>query len=361
MSENNTEENAIEALQSTDSDESTVRIQIDPKRIAKLIARILITALLLTWVFLKIDVQQFTRTAGDAKWELLVAAWIITLFTFLVNAARMKLILRKQQANARFATIFGASAVTFLYGLLLPGILSTSIKWYLLKKETGKGANVLSSMVYNQLTIIFTATAVGLVALALSNPTSVIMPDIDSAWLLPTLCTTALAAVITVALLLLSPNTGGKIITLLKLMLAPLPRRLRDRVRHTFDRIATFSSAGARFHLTMFLLTLAGPIACSIAVFIAAAKAANINVPFTVFLWLWPTIFLLGRLPISIANLGVREVTLVSILALYAVEASAALLMSMIMFSCIILMAAVGAVFQIYWSLTASGDSARKD
>ena len=55
-------------------------------------------------------------------------------------------------------------------------------------------------------------------------------------------------------------------------------------------------------------------------------------------------------MPISIANLGVREVTLVQFLAFYNVEPSAALLMSMIFFSGTVFMAIVGAAYQILWT-----------
>ncbi|NOR67274.1 MAG: hypothetical protein GQ528_07955 [Woeseiaceae bacterium] len=62
-------------------------------------------------------------------------------------------------------------------------------------------------------------------------------------------------------------------------------------------------------------------------------------------------IYVLGRLPISIANLGVREVTLVGLLAVYGVEKPAALLMSMILFSALVFMAGIGSMFQLYWSI----------
>jgi hypothetical protein len=53
-----------------------------------------------------------------------------------------------------------------------------------------------------------------------------------------------------------------------------------------------------------------------------------------------------------VANLGVREATLVGFLAVYGVEKSAAMLMSMILFSTMVFMAIIGAAYQLYWSLT---------
>ena len=52
------------------------------------------------------------------------------------------------------------------------------------------------------------------------------------------------------------------------------------------------------------------------------------------------------------ANLGVREVTLVGILGIYGVEKSEAFLMSMIIFSSLVFMAVIGAIYQISWALS---------
>jgi len=54
-----------------------------------------------------------------------------------------------------------------------------------------------------------------------------------------------------------------------------------------------------------------------------------------------------------VSNLGVREVTLVGVLAFYGVEKSAALVMSMILFSSAVFMALIGAGYQIWWMMRA--------
>jgi hypothetical protein len=51
-----------------------------------------------------------------------------------------------------------------------------------------------------------------------------------------------------------------------------------------------------------------------------------------------------------VANLGVREATLVGFLAVYGVEKSAAMLMSMILFSTLVFMAIIGAAYQLAWT-----------
>ena len=81
------------------------------------------------------------------------------------------------------------------------------------------------------------------------------------------------------------------------------------------------------------------------------AWAANVTAPLAVLVCLCVVVYVLGRVPISVANLGVREVTLVGFLAFYGVEKTAALLMSMILFSALVLMAIIGAIYQISWAL----------
>jgi hypothetical protein len=93
--------------------------------------------------------------------------------------------------------------------------------------------------------------------------------------------------------------------------------------------------------------------------YILAARTAHVIAPLSVFVWLCAAIYVLGRLPISVANLGVREATLVGFLAVYGVEKPAAMLMSMILFSALVFMAIIGAVYQLSWTVTAK-KSARK-
>jgi hypothetical protein len=62
-------------------------------------------------------------------------------------------------------------------------------------------------------------------------------------------------------------------------------------------------------------------------------------------------LYVLGRLPISIANLGIREATLVALLPVYGVDKSSALLMSMFVFLATIIRAVIGALCQLIWAI----------
>lgn len=323
------------------------------KQLAKLLIRIAITTALLIWVFRQEDIQQkFWETLKAARWSSLIAVWALTALYFFINSVKLQVILRKQSCDANVTTIFGASAVASLYGMIVPGILSTVAKWYILRKDTGKGSNVLSSMVYNQLSIMVVMTLFGLIALMVTNPMSLLLVDTKKAWLLPVLCGVLVAAIALVCLSLLSSRMADKITKALMLLVRPFPSGIRQKAQETLGQIAAFQSAGVRFHLNILCMTvIAGP-GLAVLVYIFAARAANVNAPVGVLVWLCAIVYLLGRIPISVANLGVREVTLVGLLRIYGVEESAALLMSMILFSTSVLMAAIGAIYQLYWSIS---------
>jgi len=323
------------------------------KQLAKLLIRILIATGLLVWVFSQIDLKQFWQAAKMARWQFLIAVWLLTVVLFWIRSMKMRLVLKKQDCSVSVGTLFGATTVTALYSMIMPGMLSTGIKWYILKRSTGKGRVVLSSMVYNQLSTMVVITVFGLAALMISNPTSLLIPDAENQWLLPAFCGILLVAVVLTSFLLLNIRTGGKVIRVLKLLLRPLPAKLCQKGREILDQIAIFQTVGWRFHLMVGLITITDTLIGGIVTYILAARSANITAPVSVFVWLCAGIYILGRLPISVANLGIREITLVGFLAIYNVEKSAALLMSMILFSALVVMAVIGAIYQLSWSITA--------
>jgi uncharacterized membrane protein YbhN (UPF0104 family) len=321
------------------------------KQLAKLLIRILITTGLLVWVFSQIDIGQFGQTVKTARWHLLIAIWVLTVAFFWIRSIKMQLILKKQDCKIGIATIFKASAVTSLYSMILPGVLSTGAKWYILKKDSGKGSNVLSSMVYNQLVTLFIMIAFGLAAFMITNPVQFLRTDLNNQWLLPLICGILLTVMIVISLLLLNSRTGGIILDGLGFLLKPFPQKIRQKGREILGQIAIFQTAGASFHLKIVSITTIDTLIGGAIIYVLSARAANVTAPAGTLVWICAAIYVLGRVPISMANLGVREVTLVGILGIYGVEKSQALLMSMIIFSSLVFMAVIGAVYQISWAV----------
>ncbi|MFQ5769540.1 MAG: lysylphosphatidylglycerol synthase transmembrane domain-containing protein [bacterium] len=317
------------------------------KQILKFVAKLLVTVILLLWVFSRIDLAQFGETIKNARWSFLWIVWGLTVVAYWVLSIKMRLILKKQDCHASTGTLFGASAVTALYSMILPGVLNAPVKWYILRQHTGKGSNVFSSMVYNQFTTILFISIFALVALIVTNPTG--------KWHLPAICLALLVFLIVLCLSLLNRTLGPKLINYLSHVIEePLPASFRSTARKILAQLSVFQTASWAFHFKVVLLNFVSITIVGTTIYIFAAEAARIDVPIGVLIWQCAVIFILGRLPISIANLGVREATLVGTLALYGVDAPSAFLMSMIIFSNRILMAIIGAVFQLCWGMQRS-------
>ena len=321
------------------------------RQIVRLILRITVAVVLLAWVFSHVDLTHFRQTVQAARWQYLLGVWGATALFFWVQAVALRWILRKQDCDVSLNTIFGASCVTSLYGLVLPGIVSTGVKWYILKRTTGKGINVLSAMLYNQVTLTVVMMAVGLVGLIAVNPAKVLWPDIQQTWIVPLLCGILLAALLLVSALALNERTGGSITRLLIAALKPLPAAVQEKGQTVLAQIATFQSAGWRFHLTIASINVVDGLFVGLLWYLFSAWAASVAAPVSVLIWLCAIVFVLGKIPITIANIGVREWVLVSLLPVYGVTRSAALLMSMILLSSLVFMAALGIVYQILWTV----------
>ena len=139
---------------------------------------------------------------------------------------------------------------------------------------------------------------------------------------------------------------------LLMASLSPLPRYLRENGRAVFEQISLFQTAGWRFHMLIAGINIVDGLLVGLLIYFLAARAAYVVVPVGVLIWLCAVVFVLGKIPITIANLGVREVTLVGLLGLYGVDKPAALLMSAVLFTGLIFLGLLGAAYQLYWSLT---------
>jgi hypothetical protein len=87
-----------------------------------------------------------------------------------------------------------------------------------------------------------------------------------------------------------------------------IPGLRHGRIRTKLERfLAVYRQAGAHSGTTVFLLLTVLDVLVMISVDFAAARALGIDAPWRFFLLTTPTIQFLGRLPITVAGLGVQE------------------------------------------------------
>lgn len=314
-----------------------------------LLLRVAITLVLLWWVFGRIDAERFVEGLRSTRWYGLAGVWAATLLVFLVAAVKMEYILRSQGAGAGLTTVFGASAASALYAMVMPGLLSTGVKWYILQKRTGSGAAVLSGMIYNQLSDLVVMLVAASAVLAATNPPQLSPSVAQNRLLLPVACGVLMVIVVVASCLAMAPATGGRLIRAVSSVGRLLPAAVGTRLQKLLRQIAVFQGLPWRFHFLVVLITIISRVAGSVLVYVLAAWAVNVSVSVIVLVWLSAAVMILRMLPISIANVGPREAVLVAVLGGYGIAASDALLMSLVLFSGSVFMAVVGGVFQVLW------------
>lgn len=319
------------------------------KKIVKLVLRFLITIALLVWVFSRVGLGRFGHTLAAARWQYSLGTWAFVVLFSLVQSKALQFILRRQDCHVRVRTLFGASVATNLYSMFLPGMLSTGVKWYILKRETGKGTHVFSSMVYNQMALFATIATVGLITVLGMNPVQLLHVEPSQGRMLQVLAAVVLAAMILFYVFFLNQRTGIVLTRVLERLFQLLPQRLMVKGQELVRQVAIFQSAGPAFHLKVVAINMLAVLLLGVPTYICAAWAAGVSVPLGVFVFLHAGVYVLSKLPVTVANLGLREVTVVGVLTGYGVASSSALLMSMILFSSHLFLAAIGAVYQLGW------------
>lgn len=309
------------------------------KGFLKLFFRISITAVLLAVVLYKVKLPDFSQAMMDINWLAVAGMWLLSALFLWINSYKMQIILSPLDCSVTLKTLIATTAITTLYSLVLPGFASSGVKWYILKKDTGQGGRIFSSMIYNQASELFVVVILGMLGIALTNF------NLNSKITYISLAVILLMMVVFLWLVYIKDTK--KIRRIIGWPIAFLPKRIIAKTTSILDQLHIFQRQNLSFHIKVFLITFLSFIG-SVAAYVLAAEAVNIHVPPAILVWQCALIYLLGKLPISVGNLGVREITLVEVLKTYNVEPSDAFLMSMLLFTNVLLIAIIGAFCQIF-------------
>lgn len=306
------------------------------QRIAKLSLRVSVTITLLWVVIRRVDTARLGQTLATADFLYVFWGWGCVVLAYWVRSMRMRFILKRQDCSLETSKLFGISCVTALWSFVLPGFLSVGVKWYLLKKYTGQATRVLSAMVYNQVTEIAFRLCVALLALTLSNP-------FGRAWVLPA-CVLGIAVLAVFLSSLLYDRISRALIETSNSVFQRLPSKIRDGIHTTVESGRVFRASGWRFHVGVMANNLVA-ILLSVMVYWSYARAISVSVPLSAFVWQGVVVVMLSKVPLSLANFGVREYALTGFLALYGVDPTTALCFSLLVGSNVFVIAGLGALF----------------
>lgn len=307
------------------------------------LAKFALTAILLGLLARIVGVQEIARAFDGIIWTWAIAMVIAGLLMKVVTSVQLWAVFRRGRLSVSITRVFLANSLSALYSLVLPGdIAASGVKWLDLSAATGKKAAVFNALVYHRMvTSLFTLT-LGVFALVVSNPLD--HPAIQYGSVL------MLVALMFLFVLLYHPRLGAWVESLLRRASEKLPRVGATYTIPVIDAMRRFHAFTISDHIAVFAWSSVF-IACRILTYWCAIRAFDLDVSLIDILWIVAFLSITAALPLTIANLGVREGFLVLVLAPFGVASATAVALGLVLFANHIVIALVGAVYQIALSL----------
>lgn len=301
--------------------------------------RVLATLVIVTVLFVVVGWGDVWAALVSASWPWLVAMYAVALGKQVIDAFQLRYLLAQVGSPVPLRRVFLASQLASFYSIVLPGdVAASTAKWADLSIATGRRSLVLTAMVYNRLMMLSVPVLVGTIALIVDDP-------FDEAWVVA-LAAVILAGIVFALLLLYHPRLGSWSERLLRALASKLPKRVGDKIGYVITSLAAIRALPLRDHLRVLGFVTAG-VGMGVVRIWFGMLALDLGVSPLAVLWIM-AFNLIGRLlPITIASLGIRESLLIVALTPLGVARERSVALGLLGFSTILMLALIGAAYQI--------------
>jgi uncharacterized protein (TIRG00374 family) len=271
--------------------------------------------------------------------EILILAPILLLAALLFAAIRWHNLLASLNIFKRTKELYGYYLIGLFYNIFLPGVIGGDIvRIALCARDTERSVGIITVSVFIErvcgLVVLLIVGSIAILCLPSEILASLGKPVVQATVIFTTLCVTLIVLLFVIGrgfhgkYFLENHRTGtvNKFVKILNLVIK-LP-------------FATLFSLVAFSALYQTLTIVAS---------YAIVKALGISVPLTLFFALMPMVYICTVLPISLGGLGVREGTLVFLLAKVGILKSDAIALSFLIFFNTVMVASMGLILQVFW------------
>lgn len=320
-----------------------VEAQTSRRRWLWTVARAAVSGAMLLWVLHSTPLPTITATLRGADWVLLIAGMGINLLTRIAAAERTCIISRALGLPVTRWQTIETLFISNFYALLSPGpVLSGVVTVYRYKGYGASMAGSVGSLLASRAVECAAFIAVGTACVLLDG--RVALSSVRYPLSLAMAAILALGAAMTCWGLLhrrWKPSTADGSV------LSGTGSGVAGKVRLMWHEIMT---RGPQMLWRASLVAAMQVILSGAAVSLLAASL-GINLSLLTATWLSAAVYAVVLLPISVAGLGVREVTLVKALALLGVSPQLAVALSVLMFVDPLINAVIGGLWQLGSSL----------
>ncbi len=274
------------------------------------------------------------------KFSLFTIASVIVLYfiALLINVFKWKIFLPGQP----FARLFRFTFIDVFYNMVLPGQLSGEVaKAFRLGKRTGEMKNVISSVWLDKLTGIIGLLIVMLIGFSFSSR---YFP-----WYLFVIMVLLIILGIGSIYALDLPFVSDWFLRILGSIKSKWSSKIADSVRSLLVHFKGVEKPPALIAVNI-VLGACYQIAAILMIVVLAAQL-SIHLSLLEWFWIFGVVSIIQFIPISVAGLGVREASFVGILAVFAVPASTALVLSLSIFGIQLFYAFIGAIVEADYNI----------
>lgn len=301
--------------------------------------RILLTVVILVFLFRAIGAQRVLEELAQAKGHWVLMMYAATVGALVANASLTRLLLRRVGLHVGLRRIMLANSLSTFYTLILPSDVAAGVaKWADLSAATGDKSRVLSVLLVAKIALALPPLTLGAAALALWNP-------FDSTRL-PILAGALSFSLIGATALLVNRSTGTALDRIVLNCSSLAPQFAQKIVQSLLTAFGDIRRLRAPAYVAALSLSLAAFV-FGLAGFACAAAAVQVVVPIATLMWVSMVLFITRLLPITLSNIGVREGVIVAAFGLHGVAPAEALLVGLIIFSNTLVIASLGACYQI--------------
>jgi uncharacterized protein (TIRG00374 family) len=303
---------------------------------------------ILTYVFTKIPIAEVFESISKARVPHILMGGILVVPALYLAAARLKILTDHLGMSVSILRIVEINLISNFFGLLWPGVVAGGVvRWYQLRVSARKGAEALVAIVCGRLIHTLTLATLAMVFLLLDASDAV--KDAVAPSLLG-----LLAVLFALHVLLFHPALSAVLSQWLQHDQARfIPQPIRARVNKLFAAARQCHSLSFGAFSRLLGVTCA-EILLGVITTGLFCQALHLNVSFVTIAWIQLLLFIIILLPISISGLGVREATLLVLLAPYGVSGQNAVALSFLLLAVRLAVAATGGLLQARRVLLAS-------
>lgn len=299
--------------------------------------RLIITGLLVWVILSRVNGEEFVTLLKAVDPGLIAIGYVLNLVMIALNSMRWGELVKPLGIRVSFARLTGYYFVCMFFNNFMPTSIGGDVmRVFDLSKHTGKKSSAMASIMVERLLGLYALFPISILAFLLLGSS---LPDRQ----LFLMAEGGMLVLFVIGTVLIRRRTLRLLVPLLGPVRAWLEKSgLPDRMRRLYDFLDYYKEErGAVFRAAVLsvLSRLGWIYACHI-----FALAIGIELNPLVFFLMMPIVEVGRMLPISLAGIGIREGLLVFILARFGVEATPAIVLSLIIYGVFLVNGLIGGI-----------------